>query len=215
MGSSKVYLISFFLDFRASSAGVSRRIWFTHVIEIRTVLSIKLPEIVASTADYRSALKWECPKNVSCLQKQYIVCHTLSIRAYMCCRTLSICDSHKGRKILCNYTIEANVYIHMHGKEFELCTQRTLLTSELSTLQPKCCHFRTNRASCCFCNVTKLCGCENFLSGSFHLVKQKKKKTTDACFKFGLSTLYSRNHSLEHRGNSAGFLSSVSVFPQP
>lgn len=69
----------FFLDFRAFSAGVSRRTWFTHVTEIKTVLSIKLPEIAASTADYRSALKWECPKNVSCLQKRFIVCHILRI----------------------------------------------------------------------------------------------------------------------------------------
>lgn len=67
------------LDFRAFSAGVSRRTWFTHVTEIKTVLSIKLREIAASTADYRSALKWECPKNVSCLQKQFIVCHILHI----------------------------------------------------------------------------------------------------------------------------------------
>lgn len=112
MGCSKVYSISFFLDFRAFSAEVSRRTWFTHVIEIKIVLSIKLPEIAASTADYRSALKWECPKNVSCLRKQFIVCHILSI-----------CDSPKGRKILHSYAIEASVCIHVQRKEFELCTQ--------------------------------------------------------------------------------------------
>lgn len=72
MESSEAYLISFFLDYRAFSAGVSRRTWFTHVTEIKTVLSIKLPEIAASTADYRSALKWECPKNVSCLRNNLL-----------------------------------------------------------------------------------------------------------------------------------------------
>jgi len=204
MESSKVYLISFFLDFRAFSAGVSRRTWFTHVIEIRTVLSIKLPEIAASTADYRSALKWECPKNVSCLQKQYIVCHPLSVY-----------DSPKGRKILCNYTIEANVCIHMHRKEFELCTQRTLLTSEPSALQPKCCHLRTNSATCCLCNVAKLCGCENFLSGSFCLVKQRKTQMLALTSDYLPCILEIAPWIKEHKGNSAGFLSSVSYFPQP
>lgn len=68
----KLICFLFFLDSRAFSAGVSRRTWFTHVTEIKTVLSIKLPEIAASTVDYRSALKWECPKNVSCLGKNLL-----------------------------------------------------------------------------------------------------------------------------------------------
>lgn len=85
MESSEAYLFSFFLDSRAFSAGVSRRTWFTHVTEIKTVLSIKLPEIAASTADYKSALKWECPKNVSCLRN-----NLLFVISY-------ICGSPKGK----------------------------------------------------------------------------------------------------------------------
>lgn len=159
MGSSKVYLISFFLDFRAFSAGVSRRTWFTHVIEIKTVLSIKLPEIAASTADYRSALKWECPKNVSCLQKQFIVCHILCI-----------CGSPKGRKTLCDYVTEASICIHMHRKEYESYTQLqtcTLETSESLTLKPECHQLRTSSATRCLCDVATLCECENAQVGNF------------------------------------------------
>lgn len=81
--------------------------------------------------------------------------YSLSYPKYMCMTV------PREEKILCSYTVEANVYIHMHRKEFELCTQRTLLTSELSTLQLKCC-LRTNRATCCLCNVTKLCDVKSF-----------------------------------------------------
>lgn len=56
---------SFLLDCRVFSAGAFKRTWFIHVTEIRTVLLIKSLGIAANTADYRSALKWECPKNVS------------------------------------------------------------------------------------------------------------------------------------------------------
>ncbi|XP_065439572.1 retinoic acid receptor beta isoform X4 [Chrysemys picta bellii] len=52
-------------DVRVFSAEVFRRTWFTRVTEIKTALLIKSLEIAASTADYRSALKWECPKNNS------------------------------------------------------------------------------------------------------------------------------------------------------
>lgn len=106
-------LISFFLDSRAFSAGASRRTWFTHVTEIKTVLSIKLPEIAASTADYRSALKWECPKNVSCLQKQFIVCHVIYIYIWQ----------SQGRKVFCHYVLETTICICMPRKEYKFCTQ--------------------------------------------------------------------------------------------
>lgn len=91
----------FFLDFRAFSAEVSRRTWFTRVTEIKTVLSIKLPEIAASTADYRSALKWECPKNVSSLQKQLTLRHILHR-----------CGSPKEKNIT-QFCVEASICIHM------------------------------------------------------------------------------------------------------
>lgn len=61
------------------------------------MLSIKLPEIAASTADYRSALKWECPKNVSCLRN-----NLLFVISYIYVAVL------RGKKLLCNYMIEAS-----------------------------------------------------------------------------------------------------------
>lgn len=66
----------FLLDCRVFSAEAFRRTWFIHVTEIRAVLSIKSLGIAASTADYRSALKWECPKNVSWLQKRSHLLYT-------------------------------------------------------------------------------------------------------------------------------------------
>lgn len=70
---SSVVLLSFFISLlacRGFSAEVFRRTWFTLVTEIRTVLLIKSPGIDASTVDSRSALKWECPKNVSGVSKK-------------------------------------------------------------------------------------------------------------------------------------------------
>lgn len=68
-GVTNAHLFIFFLPrYRASSGGVFRRTWFTRVTGKRTVLSIKWHGIAASTADYRGALKWECPKNVSKVQ---------------------------------------------------------------------------------------------------------------------------------------------------
>lgn len=165
MGSSKVYLISFFLDFRAFSAGVSRRTWFTHVTEIKTVLSIKLPEIAASTADYRSALKWECPKNVSCLQKQFIVCHILPI-----------CGSPKEEKYYAIMWLKPVSAFVGREKEYEFCTQLQTYTArafESLTLQPKCCQLRTFSATRCLCGVATLCGCETAHVGNLSRISKR------------------------------------------
>lgn len=132
MESSEAYLISFFLDYRAFSAGVSRRTWFTHVTEIKTVLSIKLPEIAASTADYRSALKWECPKNVSCLRN-----NLLFVISYIYVAILR----EKIIMQLCDWS----QYLHSYGRKGVWIWYTTLdlylQTSESLTLQPKSCVF--------------------------------------------------------------------------
>lgn len=51
-------------DARVSSGEASRKTWFTLVTEKRTVSSTRLREIAASTADYRSVLKWACLKSL-------------------------------------------------------------------------------------------------------------------------------------------------------
>jgi hypothetical protein len=79
-------LLIFLFACRAFSAEVFRRTWFTLVTEIRTVLLIKSPGIDASTVDSRSALKWECPKNVSGIskKKKKVFCFVCLIYKYIC-----------------------------------------------------------------------------------------------------------------------------------
>lgn len=98
------------------------------------MLSIKLPEIAASTADYRSALKWECPKNVSCLRN-----NLLFVVSY-----IYVAVSPKGKKN--DYAIMwLSQYLHSCGGKGVWIWYTTLdlylQTSESLTLQPKSCVF--------------------------------------------------------------------------